>query len=73
MVAQILFYGDAEEWHSYCRRVCRLYQEKVGKKLQSIYLVRLEFEFEAGIGVLGIGGEVGNRKGALPALPAYSG
>jgi hypothetical protein len=42
MVAQLDFRGSVKEWQDYCRKIVRLR----GGALRSIYLQRLEFEFE---------------------------
>jgi hypothetical protein len=45
MVAKVNFQGTQETWQDYCRQVIKLYAD-VGK-LETIYLQKLEFEFEA--------------------------
>ncbi|KAI9743872.1 MAG: hypothetical protein M1818_002606 [Claussenomyces sp. TS43310] len=44
IVAHVNFYGPPELWRDFCRRVSKLY----GPALASIYLHRLNLEFEAG-------------------------
>jgi hypothetical protein len=45
MTAKINFHGSPAVWENYCREVVKLYK-KIGK-LESIYLQKLDFEFEA--------------------------
>jgi hypothetical protein len=45
MTAQLNFQGPPDMWRDFCRQVVKLYA-KIGK-LESIYLQKLEFEFEA--------------------------
>jgi hypothetical protein len=45
ITAQMNFQGPPDMWRDFCRQVVRLYT-KIGK-LESIYLQKLEFEFEA--------------------------
>jgi hypothetical protein len=45
MVAKVNFHGPQEIWQEFCRQVVKLYTD-IGK-LETIYLQKLEFEFEA--------------------------
>jgi hypothetical protein len=45
MIANVDFHCPRETWQDFCRQVVKLYAE-VGK-LETIYLRKLEFEFEA--------------------------
>jgi hypothetical protein len=45
MLAKLNFNGSKETWQDFCRQVIKLYTD-VGK-LETIYLQKLEFEFEA--------------------------
>jgi hypothetical protein len=44
IVAQVDFRGSAEEWQQYCRRIVQIWG--LGKPLRSIYLQRVDMEFE---------------------------
>jgi hypothetical protein len=45
MIAKVNFHGPQETWQDFCRQVVKLYTN-IGK-LETIYLQKLEFEFEA--------------------------
>jgi hypothetical protein len=45
MIAKVNFHSPQETWQDFCRQVIKLYTN-VGK-LETIYLQKLEFEFEA--------------------------
>lgn len=47
MVAKVNFHGSQETWQSFCRQVVKLYASNKLGKLETIYLQKLEFEFEA--------------------------
>ena len=68
IVAQIDFRGSAEEWQDYCRKIVQLWRTG----LRSIYLQRLEFEFEVEDEKLP-GQVIGKEKGegGMEPLPAY--
>jgi hypothetical protein len=73
MVAQVAFHGNPEVWQDFCIKASKLY----GKypPLQSIYLQKLDLEFEFG-GLIDVRAEANPRgEGSSPATalppPAY--
>lgn len=64
MVAQVDFRGSPEMWQEFCKKVTALYG--VNPPLTSIYLQKLEYEFE-------FGGLISAREKATDdALPSYT-
>jgi hypothetical protein len=68
MIAKVDFRGPQDTWRDFCRQVVKLYTN-VGK-LETIYLQRLEFEFEASEDNVKTEEKVDVNKDTLP--PGYS-
>jgi hypothetical protein len=54
MIAQLNFHGPPEAWQAYCEQVVELYSRRAygGRTLQSIYLQKLDYEFESNLGLI---------------------